>query len=68
MEKYTQKEIAKRLLEVIDLMDFYDDGCHFKEYCDLVWMSNDLYSRLNEANQKKFQDWMEKKILAEDGV
>jgi hypothetical protein len=63
MEKYTQQEIAKRLLEVVDLMYFLDDGHHIKEYGDLVWICNGLYSRLTEANQKKFHAYMEKKSL-----
>lgn len=62
MEKYTQEEIAKRLIEVTHLTFFYDDGNHVTEYGHLIWIMNDLYSRLTEANQKKFHAWMEKKV------
>ena len=62
MEKYSQKEIAKRLIEVRDLMEFLDDGYHRKEYYDLVQISNGLYFRLTEANQEKFDDWLDNKM------
>lgn len=62
MKRYSQKEIAKRLIEVRDLMDFLDDGYHIEEYFNLVKISNGLFLRLNEVNQKKFKNWVEKKI------
>lgn len=61
MKRYSQKEIAKRLIEVRDLMDFLDDGYHIEEYFNLVKISNGLFLRLNESNQKKFKDWVDKK-------
>ena len=62
MGRNSQKEIAKKLIEAVDLMWFFDDGQHINEYAHLVWITNDLYSRLNETNQKKFHDWIAKKI------
>lgn len=56
-----QKEIAKRLIEIRDIMDFIDDGYHNKDIANLIKISNELYSKLTLANQIKFQKWLEKK-------
>ena len=56
-----EKEIAKRLIEIRDIIDFIDDGCHNEDIDNLVKISNDLYSRLSPVNQKKFQEWLAKK-------
>lgn len=56
-----QKEIAKRLIEVRDLIDYLDDGCHSKDVDNLIKISNELYSKLIPANQEKFRIWLEKK-------
>lgn len=63
--KYTEKDVAIKLLECRDLMDFFDDGHHIKEYFYLVEMSNELFLMLSESNQKAFQKWIEKKIQKE---
>ena len=65
MKEYTEKDIAIKLLECRDLMYFFDDGHHIKEYFYLVKMSNELYSMLSESNQKAFQEYMEKKCKEE---
>ena len=62
MERYTQKEIAKILIQIRNVMDFLDDGYHNKEYGDLVEISNGVFSRLSEENQKKAQEWYQKKL------
>lgn len=56
-----QKEIAKRLIEIRDIMDFIDDGYHNKDIANLIKISNELYSKLTLTNQLKFQKWLEKK-------
>lgn len=56
-----QKEIAKRLIEIRDIIDFIDDGYHNKDIAHLIKISNDLFERLTPGNQKKFQDWLEKR-------
>ena len=56
-----QKEIAKRLIEIRDIMDFIDDGYHNKDITNLIKISNELYSKLTLANQAKFQTWLKKK-------
>ena len=56
-----EKEIAKRLIEVRDIIDFIDDGYHNEDIANLIKISNELFSRLSPINQKKFQEWIEKK-------
>lgn len=56
-----QKEIAKRLIEIRDIMDFIDDGYHNKDIANLIRISNELYSKLTLTNQLKLQKWLEKK-------
>ena len=45
-----QKEIAKRIMEIHDIMDFIDDGYHSKDIHNLVKISNELFSKLNSTN------------------
>lgn len=56
-----EKEIAKRLIEIRDIIDFIDDGYHNKDIGNLIKISNELFLRLSPINQKKFQEWLEKK-------
>lgn len=56
-----QKEIAKRIMEIHDIMDFIDDGYHNKDIQNLVKISNELFSKLNPTNQTKMQEWFDKK-------
>lgn len=56
-----EKEIAKRLIEIRDIIDFIDDGYHNKDIGNLIKISNELFLRLSPNNQKKFQEWLEKK-------
>ena len=57
-----QKEIAKRIMEIHDIMDFIDDGYHNKDIQNLVKISNELFSKLNSTNQTKMQEWFDKKM------
>ena len=57
-----EKEIAKRLIELYDIMNFLDDGYHNKDIANLIKITNELFSRLSPANQKKFQEWIDKKM------
>ena len=57
-----QKEIAKRIMEIHDIMDFIDDGYHNEDIHNLVKISNELFSKLNPTNQKKTQEWFDKKM------
>ena len=57
-----QKEIAKRIVEIHNIIDFIDDGYHNEDIQNLVKISNELFSKLNPTNQKKMQEWFDKKI------
>ncbi len=57
----TQKEIAKRFIEVRDIIDFLDDGYHLKQIGHLIEISNELFYMLNETNQNKCREWLERK-------
>ena len=57
-----QKEIAKRIMEIHDIMDFIDDGYHNEDIQNLVKIINELFSKLNPTNQKKMQEWYDKKM------
>ena len=56
-----EKEIAKRLIELKDIVDFLDDGEHEQDIQILEIIAAKLYLRLSPVNQKKFQEWLEKK-------
>lgn len=56
-----QKEIAIKLIEVRDLIDYLDDGYHNEDVHNLIKISNELYSKLIPANQEKFRIWLEKR-------
>ena len=57
-----QKEIARKIMEIHDIMDFIDDGYHNKDVQNLVKISNELFSKLNPTNQKKMQEWFDKNM------
>ena len=56
-----EKEIAKRLIEIRDIIDFMDDGYHNEDIDNLIKISNELFLRLSPINRKKVQEWLEKK-------
>lgn len=60
-----QKEIEKRILEIHDIIDFIDDGYHNRDIVNLVKISNELFYKLTPANQKKMQDYYDRKMREE---
>ena len=56
-----EKEIAKRLIEIRDIIDFMDDGYHNEDINNLIKISNELFLRLSPINRKKVQEWRKKK-------
>ena len=56
-----EKEIAKRIIEIHDIIDFIDDGYHNYDIQNLIKISNELFSKLSPINQKKCQKWFDKK-------
>ena len=63
-----QEEIAKRFIEVRDVMEFLDDGYHNQDYRNLVKISNDLFEQLSPVNQEKARKWLEKKFNEKHGT
>ena len=51
-----EKEIAKRIIEIHDIIDFIDDGYHNYDIQNLIKISNELFSKLSPINQKKCQE------------
>ena len=56
-----KKEIANRLIEIRDIIDFIDDGYRNKDIDNLIKISNELFLKLSPINQKKCQEWFDKK-------
>ena len=56
-----EKEIAKRIIEIHDIIDFIDDGYHNYDIQNLIKISNELFSKLSPINQKKCQEWFDTK-------
>lgn len=64
-----QKEIAKRLIEIWDVINFLCDECHDYEYIPaLREVMDKLYLKLSPENQKKFIDWLIKGLEKKAGV
>lgn len=61
-----EKEIAKRIIEIHDIIDFIDDGYHNYDIQNLIKISNELFSKLSPINQKKCQEWFDKKAKARE--
>ena len=57
-----ETEIAKRIIEIHDIIAFIDDGYHNYDIQNLIKISNELFSKLSPINQKKCQEWFDKKV------
>ena len=62
MTNLKQKEIVEALLHFLKIRDLIDDGYHNKELFKLIEVSNTLFEELNDANKKKLQVWLDKKM------
>lgn len=62
MKNVTQKEICKKLIEVRDLLDFFDDGHHKEVEADLTRISNMLFEQLSPTNQEKVREWCKRRF------
>ena len=63
-----QIEIAKRVIEIHDIIDFIDDGYHNADIHDLIKISNELFSKLTPTNQNELKRWFDKKNEIEKGL
>lgn len=61
-----QKEIAKCLIELVNIRYRIDDGYHNKELVELIRVSNTLFNELSDNNKIAFQKWLEKKMEKEE--
>ena len=62
MTNLKQKEIAEALIHLLKIRYLIDDGSHNKELWELIKVSNTLFEELSDANKKKLQVWLDKKM------
>ena len=62
MTNLKQEEIAKALIQLVNIRYLIDDGYHNKELGDLIKVGNVLFNELNDANKERFQIWLNKKM------
>ena len=66
MTNLKQKEIAEALIHLLKILYLIDDGYHNKELWELIKVSNTLFEELSDANKKKFQVWLDKKMKEDE--
>ena len=66
MTNLKQEEILKALIQLVNVRYLIDDGYHNKELCELIKVSNTLFEELSDANKKKFQVWIDKKMKEDE--
>ena len=65
MTNLKQEDLAKALIQLVNVRYLIDDGYHNNELVNLVKVSNILFNELNDANKRKFQIWLDKKMKEE---
>ena len=66
MTNLKQEDLAKALIQLVNVRYLIDDGYHNNELVNLVEVSNALFNELNDVNKRKFQIWLDKKMKEED--
>ena len=66
MTNLKQKEIAEALIHLLKVRYLIDDGYHNEELWELIKVSNTLFEELSDANKKKFQVWLDKKMKEDE--
>ena len=66
MTNLKQKEIVEALLHFLKIQDLIDDGYNNKEIFKLIEVSNTLFEELSDANKKKLQVWLDKKMKEDE--
>ena len=66
MTNLKQEEIAKALIQLVNVRYLIDDGYHNNELGNLIKVSNTLFDELNDVNKEKFQRWLDKKMQEEE--
>ena len=66
MTNLKQEEVAKALIQLVNVRYLIDDGYHNNELGNLIKVSNTLFYELNDVNKEKFQRWLDKKMNEEE--
>ena len=66
MTNLKQEDLAKALIQLVNVRYLIDNGYHNNELVNLVEVSNALFNELNDVNKRKFQIWLDKKMKEED--
>ena len=66
MTNLKQGELVEALISLLNARYLIDDGYHNNELANLVKVSNTLFNELNDTNKRKFQVWLDKKMMEED--
>ena len=66
MTNLKQEEIGKALIQLVNVRYLIDDGYHNKELGELIKVSNTLFEELSDANKKKLQVWIDKKMKEDE--
>ena len=66
MTNLKQEEVAKALIQLVNVRYLIDDGYHNNELGNLIKVSNTLFDELNDVNKEKFQRWLDKKMNEEE--
>ena len=66
MAHLKQEDLAKALIQLVNVRYLIDDGYHHNELANLVKVSDNLFNELNDVNKRKFQIWLDKKMKEED--
>lgn len=61
MAHLKQEDLAKALIQLVNVRYLIDDGYHHNELVNLVKVSDNLFNELNDANKRKFQIWLVRK-------
>ena len=65
MTNLKQEDLAKALIQLVNVRYLIDDGYHNNELVNLVKVSNALFNELNDVNKRKFQIWLDKRMKKE---
>ena len=65
MAHLKQEDLAKALIQLVNVRYLIDDGYHHNELVNLVKVSDNLFNELNDVNKRKFQIWLDKKMKEE---
>lgn len=66
MTNLKQEDLAKALIQLVNVRYLIDDGYHNNELVNLVKVGDTLFNELIDVNKRKFQIWLDKKMKEED--